>query len=37
MNKTCDTTVVIETALDVHSIKLKEKPEVYLLDAGNFR
>ena len=34
MNKTCNTTVVIEAALDVQSIKLKENPETLLLDAG---
>ena len=33
MNKKCNTIVVFEVALDVQSIKLKEKPEVHSLDA----
>ena len=35
MNKTCNTTVVIEAALDVQSVKLKEEPEAHSLDAGH--
>lgn len=38
MNETCSTTVVIEAAFDVQSIKLKEskeKPETHSLDAKN--
>ena len=35
MNKTCNTTVVIEAALDVESIKLTEKPQARLLHAGH--
>ena len=35
MNKACNTTVIIEVALDVQSIKLKEKPEAHSLDAGH--
>ena len=33
--KTCNATVVFEVALDVQSVKLKEKPEVHLLLAGH--
>ena len=35
MDKTCNTTVVSEVALDVQPIKLKEKRESHSLDAGN--
>ena len=35
LQKTCNTTVVFEVALDLQSIKLKEKPEAHLLDAGH--
>ena len=35
MQKIRNTTVVFEVALDVQSIKLKEKPEAHLLDAGH--
>ena len=35
MQKTYNTTVVFEVALDVESIKLKEKPEAHLVDAGH--
>ena len=35
MNKTCNRTVVIEVALDIQLIKLKEKPETHSLDAGH--
>ena len=33
---TCNTTVVFEVALDVQSVKLKEKPEAHSLCAGHF-
>ena len=35
MNKTYNTTVVIEAALDVQSITLKEKAETHSHDAGH--
>ena len=35
MDKTGDTTIVFEVALDVQPIKLKEKPEAHSLDAGH--
>ena len=35
MNKTCNTTVVFEVALDVQLIKLKEKPKAHSFDAGH--
>lgn len=35
MDKTCNATVVFEVRVDVQSIKLKEKRESHLLDAGN--
>ena len=34
MNKTCNTSLVFEEALDVQSIELKEKPEAHSLNAG---
>ena len=36
MDKTCNIIVVFEVALDVQSIKLKEKLESHSLDAGHF-
>ena len=33
--KTCDTTVIFEVALDVQSVKLKEKPDAHSLCAGH--
>ena len=35
MDKTCNTTVALAGALDVQSIKVKEKPEAHSLDAGS--
>ena len=35
MDKTCNTIVVFEVAIDVQSIKLKEKPEAHSDDAGH--